>query len=102
MMNQGDTDSFARFLTIADTAELLNVSANQVYLLVRSGELPAIRIGGRGAWRIERTVLESFIEAKYEETRRMNLWQQADFDSVPELSLGQTRTSTTWDKGTTR
>lgn len=101
-MNQGDTDGFARFLTIADTAELLNVSANQVYLLVRSGELPAIRIGGRGAWRIERTVLESFIEAKYEETRRMNLWQQADFDSVPELTLGQRRTSTTWDKGTTR
>ena len=59
----------ARFLTLADVAEILNVSASQTYALVRSGELEGIKIGGRGQWRVERTKLESFIERMYEQTR---------------------------------
>jgi hypothetical protein len=55
---------------------------------VRSNELPAIRIGGGKVWRVERVVLESYIEAKYEEARRMSLWQQSDFANIPELSGG--------------
>ncbi len=78
--------SLGRFLTIADTAEVLNISANQAYLLVRSGELAAIKVGASGRWRVERTVLEAYIEAKYEETRRINLWHQADFSSLAEFS----------------
>ena len=77
--------SLGRFLTLADTAEVLNVSANQAYALVRSGELPAIKIGGNGHWRVERSVLESYIEAKYEESRRLSLWNQSDLADVPEL-----------------
>ena len=42
-----------RFLTLADVAEVLNTSSAQVYALVRRGELPAIKIGGRGQWRVE-------------------------------------------------
>ena len=80
-----------RFLTVADTAELLNVSVYQVSALVKSGELPAIRIGGHGQWRIERSVLESFIDAKYEESRRLSLWNQSEFDSLPELTIGDRR-----------
>jgi excisionase family DNA binding protein len=76
-----------RFLTLADTAELLNITVRQAYGLVHSGELPAIKIGASGHWRIERTVLESFIEAKYEESRRMSLWNQSDLASVAELLL---------------
>ncbi len=78
----------ARFLTLADTAELLNVSVGQAYALVRSGELPAIKVGGHGHWRVERSVLEGYIEAKYEESRRMSLWQQSDFASLREYSFG--------------
>ena len=74
-----------RFLTIADAAEQLNVSANQVYLLVRSGELPAIKIGTSGQWRIETAMLESYIETQYEEVRRHNLWNQAEFANVIEF-----------------
>ncbi|MFD1847976.1 helix-turn-helix transcriptional regulator [Arthrobacter flavus] len=37
-----------RFLTLADVGEVLNISSSQTYALVRSGELPAIQIGGRG------------------------------------------------------
>lgn len=69
---------FGRFLTVADTAEILNISVGQVYTIVRSGELPAIRIGRQGQWRVERDVLEGYIEAKYEESRRRGLWQQAE------------------------
>jgi len=58
-----------RFLTLADVAEVLNTSSSQVYSLVRSGELPAIKIGGRGQWRVERARLEEYIERMYDETR---------------------------------
>lgn len=78
----------ARFLTIADTAEMLNVSAGRAYALVRTGELPAIRIGSPGQWRVEREVLESFIEAKYEESRRASLWNQSDFANVTDVAFG--------------
>jgi hypothetical protein len=36
--------------------------------MVRSGELPAIKVGGRGQWRIEASKLEEYIEGKYAET----------------------------------
>ena len=58
----------ARFLQLSDVAEILNVSASQVYHMVRSGELPAIKIGGRGQWRVERSRLEAYIEQKHTET----------------------------------
>jgi len=58
----------ARFLTLADVAEQLNISASQAYALVRNGELPAIKIGGRGQWRIELDQLEQYIARMYEQT----------------------------------
>lgn len=61
--------SAPRFLQLADVAEILNTSTAQVYALVRRGELPAIKIGGRGQWRVEATELEAFIQRSYEQTR---------------------------------
>lgn len=80
-------DALGRFLTIADTAEVLNLSAAQVYALVRSGELPAIKIAAN--WRVERVMLEAYIEAKYEEARRIGLWNQAEFTEQPEYLFGR-------------
>jgi excisionase family DNA binding protein len=57
-----------RFLTLADVAEVLNISTSQVYALVRNQELPAIKIGGRGQWRVERDKLEEYISRMYEQT----------------------------------
>ncbi|MHA7262546.1 helix-turn-helix domain-containing protein [Arthrobacter sp. TMN-37] len=54
-----------RFLTLADVAEVLNISSSQTYALVRSGELPAIQVGGRGQWRVEARVLEDYIAEAY-------------------------------------
>ena len=58
-----------RFLTLADVAETLNISASQAYALVRSGDLPAIKVGGRGQWRVEVDALENYIQRMYEQTR---------------------------------
>ncbi|WP_028472312.1 helix-turn-helix domain-containing protein [Nocardioides alkalitolerans] len=58
-----------RFLTLADVAEVLNTSSAQVYALVRRGDLPAIKIGGRGQWRVESEQLETYIQRMYTQTR---------------------------------
>ncbi|PRY27945.1 helix-turn-helix domain-containing protein [Pseudosporangium ferrugineum] len=55
-------------MLLSEVATELNVSDSQVYHMVRSGELPAIKIGGRGQWRVERAKLEEYIEQKYAET----------------------------------
>ncbi len=59
-----------RFLTLADVADVLNISASQTYALVRTGELEAIKIGGRGQWRVEREKLESYISRMYDQTKQ--------------------------------
>ena len=58
-----------RFLQLSDVAEILNTSSAQVYALVRNGDLPAIKIGGRGQWRVETSELEKYIARMYDETR---------------------------------
>ena len=59
-----------RFLQLTEVSEVLNISAAQAYALVRSGELPAIKVGGRGQWRVETTELENYIQRMYSETRQ--------------------------------
>jgi len=59
-----------RFLTLADVADVLNISASQAYALVRNLELEAIKIGGRGQWRVERAKLEAYIDQMYDQTRQ--------------------------------
>lgn len=93
MNDSRDQQRLGRFLTIADAAEQLNVSVNQVYQLVRSGELPAIKVGTGGQWRIETAMLEVYIETQYEDVRRHNLWNQAEFANVLEFDSAPSRLS---------
>ncbi len=58
-----------RFLTLTDVAEVLNTSSAQVYALVRRGDLTALKIGGRGQWRVETSELEAYIQQAYADTR---------------------------------
>ncbi|GAA4871612.1 helix-turn-helix domain-containing protein [Serinicoccus chungangensis] len=58
-----------RFLTLTDVAETLNVSLAQVKAIVRSGDLPGIKLGGRGVWRVEAAELEAYIQRMYTRTR---------------------------------
>jgi excisionase family DNA binding protein len=64
----GASDREPRFLTLADVAEILATSTAQVYALVRRGDLRALKIGGRGQWRVETVELEAFIARMYEQT----------------------------------
>jgi excisionase family DNA binding protein len=57
-----------RFYTLEDVATILNVRVAQVYALVRSGELPAVKLGGRGVWRVDRLQLDAYIERMHEQT----------------------------------
>lgn len=64
----GTGDREPRFLTLADVAEILATSTAQVYALVRRGDLRALKIGGRGQWRVEAVELEAFIQRMYDQT----------------------------------
>lgn len=54
-----------RFLTLQGVAEVLNVSKPQAYAWVRSGDLPAIKVGGRGQWRVETSALEGHEDLRW-------------------------------------
>lgn len=57
-----------RFLDLEQVADQLSTSKAQVYALVRSGELPAIKVGGRGQWRVEVSQFEAWIADRYQQT----------------------------------
>lgn len=70
--------SSPRFLTLADVAEILNVTVRQVYALVRSGDLRGIQIGGRGQWRVEDKQLEAYISRQYARAEANDLIETED------------------------
>ena len=47
---------------------MFSTSLAQTYALVRRGELRAIKLGGRGQWRVEMTEIEAYIERAYHTT----------------------------------
>jgi excisionase family DNA binding protein len=57
-----------RFLTIEQVAEELNVGLPTVRMLLKSGELRGIQVGGRGLWRVAAVDLESYIAEAYRVT----------------------------------
>ena len=71
-----------RFFTLKQVAAILATSEAQVYALVRAGDLPAIKIGGRGQWRVENQKLDQWIEAQYVKTRRPVDEDLFDLDDV--------------------
>ena len=68
-----------RFQTLAQVADELNISVAQVRALIRSSDLKAIQVGGRGEWRVERVQLEAYIQQAYRRTRA-NLAADAALD----------------------
>lgn len=69
-----------RFIPLTEVSEILDVSSAQAYALVRTGDLPAIKVGGRGQWRVETTELEAYIARMYSDTRQF-VTARADRDS---------------------
>ena len=56
----------ARFLTVAEVADLLRVSSMTVYRLIEAGDLRALRVGK--SFRINEDDLDRFLGDRYTET----------------------------------
>jgi excisionase family DNA binding protein len=59
----------APLLKPSEVAGVLNVTVSQVYTLMRSGELPALKIGRKGVWRVSREALEAYLADLTQESR---------------------------------
>jgi excisionase family DNA binding protein len=59
-------DGRARFLTVAEVADLLRVSSMTVYRLIEAGDLRALRVGK--SFRINEDDLEAFLGTRYTQT----------------------------------
>ena len=51
-----------RLLTLSETAALLHVSTRTLQRMIRSGELPALKVGGQ--WRVRESQLRQWIEKR--------------------------------------
>lgn len=58
-----------RFLSVKDVADELAITETAVYTLLKTGEAPAIQVGPKRVWRIERAKLEEYIERQYAAAR---------------------------------
>lgn len=84
------TDSdLARFLSIADVAEILQVDATDVHTLVQSGELASFRVGERGPIRIELAQLNAFVSHRYEAEQQLLRLRQAEYSNVSDFTDGR-------------
>ena len=55
--------SKARFLTVQEVADLMRVSSMTVYRLIKSGDLPAVRVGR--SFRVSDTDIDAYLAARY-------------------------------------
>lgn len=53
-----------RLYTVEEVAEILRVSRNTVYRLIKDRQLPMFRINETGNWRISAARLKEFIKAQ--------------------------------------
>ncbi|MGP9747421.1 helix-turn-helix domain-containing protein [Brachybacterium sp. AOP29-B2-41] len=57
-----------KFVPLEHVMEELSISKSQAYVLVRTGDLRAIQVGGRGQWRVDLAELEEYFERAYAAT----------------------------------
>lgn len=55
----------ARFLTVAEVAQLMRVSTMTVYRLIKAGELASVRVGK--SYRIAEEDVDSYLAKRYTE-----------------------------------
>lgn len=74
-----------RLLALAQVAELLDVSVDEVMALVHEGRLRGLKVGSPARWRIEEDSVGAYLDDQAEEARRIALWRQSNVASFPEL-----------------
>lgn len=89
MLDMVESGRSPRFLTLADVAEILSTSNAQVYALIRRKDLKAVKIGGRGQWRVEVSALEAYIQQAYDDTDAF-LDEHPFIESSPDRRGGST------------
>lgn len=57
-------DFYPDILTVNDVTEILGISKNMVYKLIKAKKLPAERLGSK-LWRISKKELIKYFESKY-------------------------------------
>jgi excisionase family DNA binding protein len=55
----------ARFLTVAEVADLMRVSTMTVYRLIKAGDLGAVRVGK--SYRVREDDVDRFLSSRYTE-----------------------------------
>lgn len=76
-------------VSVSTAAEILAVSVSHIYALIRSGELPALRVGRRGPWRINTATLANFVSHRYEAEITAAQWREAQWASVIDIADGR-------------
>ena len=79
----------AHFVSVATAAEILAVSVSHVYALVRSAELPALRVGRKGPWRISTSALEQFIAQQYDNEVVAAQWRESQWVGIVDIADGR-------------
>jgi excisionase family DNA binding protein len=74
-----------RLLGVAQVAEILGVSVDEVMDLVSQAQLRGMRVGSPARWRIDQASVAEYLDAQAEVARRMALWRQSSEASFPEL-----------------
>ena len=63
MIPLSQTDARARFMTVAEVAELLRVSSMTVYRLIKAGDLAAVRVGK--SFRVHEDDVDRYLASRY-------------------------------------
>lgn len=58
-----------RFVPLEEVEPIFSITRSQAYALVRSGDLRAIQVGGRGQWRVELAEIDAYIRRAYAATK---------------------------------
>lgn len=82
------SEHLPRFVPLEHVQTELSISYQQALALVRSGELRAIKVGGRGQWRVSLETLEQYIAARYAETAAMVASDAGDDLPAPDCESG--------------
>ena len=63
MIPLSQSDARARFMTVAEVAELLRVSSMTVYRLIKAGDIAAVRIGK--SFRVREDDIDRYLASRY-------------------------------------
>jgi excisionase family DNA binding protein len=65
LTNVAQSDERRHFMTVAEVAQLMRVSTMTVYRLIKSGELPAVRVGR--SYRLRPSDVDRYLGDRYTE-----------------------------------